>query len=166
MHGTARRSLTIGAAALAVGAGGLAAGMTTANGQSQGSVSRPHVVRLDVVERATTDTVVDTGPTGDSAGDLLTFANRVYNAANTRRVGRDQGSCVRTVAGAAYECEWTLTLRRGSVVVQGPFHDTGDSMLAVTGGTGRFRSASGQMRLHPRNAAGTAYVFHYAVIVR
>jgi hypothetical protein len=48
---------------------------------------------IHVVERATTDLVVDTGPTGDSSGDLLTFANDLYDG-RTSKVGRDQGSCI------------------------------------------------------------------------
>jgi hypothetical protein len=31
--------------------------------------------------------------------------------------------------------------------------------MAITGGTGRYRTARGEMRLHARNAQGTAYDF-------
>lgn len=158
-----RTSLIIGAATLTVGAGCALAGAAAANGEPHRAPVRAQTVHLRVVERATTDTVVDNAPAGDSRGDLLAFANKVYDKSNTHRVGRDNGSCVRTAPGRAYECEWTLSLARGSVVVQGPFHDVGDSVLAVTGGTGRYRSASGQMRLHPRNAQGTAYDFRYSI---
>jgi allene oxide cyclase len=158
-----RTSLIVGVTAFAFAAGGTLAGVATATGAPASPSMRSHVLRLFVVERATTDTVVDTGPAGDSPGDLLTFANDVFDAANTHRVGHDNGSCVRTVAGGAYECEWTLTLRHGSLVVQGPFYDTADSTLAITGGTGRFSAARGQMVLHARNAAGTAYDFRYAI---
>ena len=47
-----------------------------------------------VVEHATTDAVTDTGKKGDTAGDLLTFANKLYNAGNTTKVGSDNGYCV------------------------------------------------------------------------
>ena len=33
--------------------------------------------KLNLVEHATTDAVTDLGATGDSAGDVLTFANEV-----------------------------------------------------------------------------------------
>ena len=91
---------------------------------------------LPLVERATTDAVTDTGATGDSAGDILTFANEVFDKANAVKVGTDQGFCVRTVAGTAWECWWTLSLPAGQITVQGPFLDKGDSVLAITGGTG------------------------------
>ena len=34
-------------------------------------------------------------------------------------------------------------------------------MLAITGGTGAYRDAHGQMTLHARNAKGTEYDFIY-----
>ena len=53
-----------------------------------------------------TVTTADTGPAGDSRGDVLAFANPVYDKANARKVGRDNGSCIRTAAGRAYDCAW------------------------------------------------------------
>ncbi|MGB5102070.1 MAG: allene oxide cyclase family protein [Steroidobacteraceae bacterium] len=116
---------------------------------------------LHVVERATTDAVTDTGASGDSAGDILTFANEVFDAANAGKVGDNQGFCVRTVVGKAWECWWTLWLKDGQVTVQGPFLDKGDSVLAITGGTGKYASSRGQMKLHARDEKGTEYDFSY-----
>jgi hypothetical protein len=90
---------------------------------------------LKVTEHATTDAVTDTGAPGDSAGDILTFANEVYDAGDKTKIGTDQGICFRTVAGKAWECFWTLALEKGQITVEGPFLDAGDSVLAVTGGT-------------------------------
>jgi len=118
-------------------------------------------VAFTVVERATSDTVLDNGASGDSIGDVIAFGNDVYNAGDNVRVGRNQGSCVRTNPGESYECEWTLILKDGQIVVQGPFNDTRDSTMAITGGTGRYRHATGQMVLHARNA--TEYEFAYTV---
>lgn len=119
--------------------------------------------RIHVVERATTDTVVDVGPADDSLGDSLAFANEVFDKTNTDIVGSDQGSCVRTVVGQAWECSWTTFLSKGQVTVQGPFYDDGsDSTLAITGGTGAYRNARGSMELRWRNPEGTEldFVFH------
>ena len=118
-----------------------------------------HVVR--VVERAETDAVTDTGAKDDSAGDVLTFANPVFDEKNAKQVGTDQGFCVRTVAGKAWECWWTIFLGGGQITVQGPFYDKGDSVLAVTGGTGKYAAARGQMKLHYRDEKGTEYDFVY-----
>ncbi|HWC69684.1 MAG TPA: dirigent protein [Actinomycetota bacterium] len=103
---------------------------------------------ITVVERATTDEVIDVGAAGDSAGDLLTFANRLYDETNTTRVGRDQGSCIRiSPARGIWQCSWTAWLGGGTVTVEGPFYDSRESNLAITGGTGAFRDATGAMHL-------------------
>ena len=114
-------------------------------------------------EPADTDAVLDLGAKDDSAGDLLTFANPVFDAANAKQVGTDQGYCVRTVAGKAWECWWTLMLADGQITVQGPFLDAGDSVMAITGGTGKYSTARGQMKLHARNDKGTEYDFVYEI---
>jgi len=116
---------------------------------------------ITVIEHATTDTTTDTGVNGDTVGDILTFANEVFDATDATKVGTDNGYCLRTVAGAAYECNWTTFLDGGQITVEGPFFDAKDSTLAITGGTGRFRGARGEMELHSReNGAKFAFVFH------
>jgi Allene oxide cyclase len=121
-------------------------------------------ISLKVVEHATTDTVTDTGETGDSVGDVLTFANEVYDEANAAKVGTDNGYCARTVAGTAWECFWTLSLADGQITIEGPFYDAADSVLAVTGGTGAYAGARGEMSLHARNAEGSEYDFGYTIM--
>jgi hypothetical protein len=59
------------------------------------------VTRLVVVERATTDTVVDLTTNGDSTGDLLTFHNELFDETDTDVVGTDQGDCVRIEVGVS-----------------------------------------------------------------
>jgi hypothetical protein len=118
---------------------------------------------LKVIEHATTDAVTDTGAKGDSAGDVLTFANEVFDADNKNKVGTDQGHCIRTVAGKAWECFWTLSLDKGQLTVEGPFYDAGDSVLAITGGTGAFAGAQGEMALSAYGTKGDAYTFIYKI---
>ena len=119
---------------------------------------------ITVVERATTDVVIDLGEPDDSIGDTLAFGNGLFNAANTKRVGHDQGGCVRTNPGIAWECTWTNFLNAGHITVQGPFYDDGrDSWLSITGGTGLYANASGEMRLHWRNPEGTEFDFTFHV---
>ena len=120
--------------------------------------------RLQVVERALTDTTIDLGAKGDSVGDLLTFANPIYDAANKAKLGSDQGYCVRVVVGKSWECFWTLILAEGQITVEGPFLDTGDSVMVVTGGTGKYAGAKGDMKLHSRDAKSTAYDFTYELL--
>lgn len=119
---------------------------------------------LNVVERATSDAVLDTGAQGDSAGDILTFANEIYDEANKTKLGDNNGWCIRTVPGKAWECFSTLTIAEGQITVEGPFLDGKDSVLAVTGGTGEYSGARGDMQLHARNPQGTEYDFKYNLI--
>jgi hypothetical protein len=119
---------------------------------------------IQLVERALTDATVDLGTPGDSVGDLLTFANPVYDAANKVQLGTDQGYCVRVAVGKSWECFWTLILKEGQVTIEGPFYDQGDSSMAVTGGTGKYAGAKGSMKLHPRDAKGSSYTFTYDLL--
>src|SRR5512137_1612939 len=67
--------------------------------QSMGGLAAPQMKnhhKLQLVEHADTDTVADIAPSGDSVGDVLGFANPVFDAANQKQVGSDNGSCVRT----------------------------------------------------------------------
>ena len=126
-----------------------------------GQAAQAGSTKLALVERATTDAVTDLGAKGDSAGDVLTFANPIYDAKNEKELGSDNGWCMRTVAGKAWECFWTLSLADGQITVEGPFLDGKDSVLAVTGGTGKYVNARGEMKLHSRDEKGTEYDFVY-----
>jgi hypothetical protein len=118
---------------------------------------------VHVIEHARTDTVIDTGKKGDTTGDLLTFHNPVFGAGDKAKVGHDQGRCIRIVAGASWECTWTTFLPGGHITVEGPFFDTRDSVVAVTGGTGIYRNARGAMLLRSR-AGGTKFDFVFRLV--
>ena len=132
-----------------------------AAGSATPQITQP--TALHVIEHAATDTVVNTGAKGDTTGDLLTFHNKLYNATNTKVIGSDQGSCIRiSPAEGSWECMWTNFLPGGHVTVEGPFYDSRDSIVTVTGGTGGYRNARGQMLLHGRPNA--QYDFEFSLI--
>jgi Allene oxide cyclase len=120
---------------------------------------------LKLVEHADTDTLQHVGPANekDSIGDVLGFANDVYNGDNSKKLGTDNGMCMRTAVGKAFECVWTVSLAGGQITVEGPFYDAKDSTLAITGGTGSYEQAGGHMTLHARNDKGTEYDFTYVI---
>ena len=130
---------------------------------SSGHGNRHADKRIKVVEHATTDAVTN-GTAGDHVGNILTFHNKVFNAADKRKVCHDQGSCVRMVVGKSFECTWTTFLKKGQLTVEGPFYDTKNSVLAITGGTGKYRNARGEMELNFHNPAGTKFDFVFHVI--
>ena len=120
--------------------------------------------QIKLVERPVGETTVDLGGKGDTIGDMLVFANGVFDAANKTQVGTDQGYCVRIVVGKSWECFWTLTLKAGQITIEGPFMDEGDSLFAVTGGTGKYAGVKGSMKLHPRDAKSSSYDFTYDLL--
>ena len=119
---------------------------------------------ITVVEHATTDTVIDIGAHGDSVGDQLTFSNEVFDAADSQVLGGSTGVCVRTVVGMEWDCNWTLRLADGQITVQGPFFDNADSVLAITGGTGRYIGARGEMGLVHITSDGSKFRFDYRIV--
>ena len=138
----------------------VAVGFAVVNATAKDKPKVKHGNTIHVIEHATTDAV--TNGSGDQAGNILTFANDVFDSADANKVGSDQGYCVRIVAGKTYECNWTTFLPGGQITVEGPFSDTGNTSVAITGGTGKYRNARGWMELKYHNPAGTEFdfVFH------
>lgn len=150
-----RKTLSIAAAAVAVV---LVAGYVAKAGTGRGR----EATVIHVVERTTTDLVIDIGPTGSSSGDLLTFANDVFDQHNVDKVGRDQGDCIRinTIEGS-WECRWITFLKGGAITVEGPLYDSHDSVLAITGGRGKYKDARGSMELKVLpDDSGYDFIFH------
>jgi hypothetical protein len=114
---------------------------------------------VHVVEHAITDTEIPTGGGKDVKGNILTFNNPVFDAADKKQVGHDEGFCTRVApAQGIWECLWTTFLAGGQITVQGPFYDTRNSVLSITGGTGAYRNMRGEMVLRSRNG-GKEYDF-------
>ena len=120
--------------------------------------------QLILVERITAQTLTDMGPKGDSVGDNITFANQIYDKDNKTLLGHDNGWCIRTIAGETWECFRSITLDQGQITVEGPYYDNQDSIMAVTGGTGIYLSAQGEVRMHALDAKHTAYELTFTLI--
>jgi hypothetical protein len=151
-----RRSLGLAAAAATALA---SVALTGAAGAAPRHADATRATTIHVIEHAITDTENPGVGGPDAKGNILTFINPVFNPANTRRVGHDEGFCTRLdPKQGVWECLWTTFLKRGQITVQGPFYDTHNSVLSITGGTGAYRRARGQMRLLSRNG-GKEYDF-------
>ena len=150
-----RKTVSIAAAAAAVV---LVAGYVA----QAGTAHRRAATVIHVVERATTDLVIDTGPTGDSSGDLRTFAHDLEDATNVDKVGRDLGSYIRiNTSEGSWECTWINFLKGGAITVEGPFYDTHDSVMAITGGRGKYKDARGSMEMKVlSDGSGYDFIFH------
>jgi allene oxide cyclase len=117
---------------------------------------------VHVIEHAITDTEVPVAGGKDVMGNILTFNNPVFDTANKKQVGHDEGFCERLqVKLGIWECLWTTFLKGGQITVQGPFYDKRNSILSITGGTGAYEGARGEMNLNSLNG-GKEYdfIFH------
>jgi allene oxide cyclase len=153
-HKPHRRMLALaGAAALAAGAV-VATASSAKESQAHAAGTTVHVI-----EHAITDTENPGVGGKDVKGNILTFNNPVYNLTNTKQVGHDEGFCTRVQpTQGIWECLWTTFLKGGQITVQGPYYDTRNSVLSITGGTGAYRDSRGQMPLLSRNG-GKEYDF-------
>jgi allene oxide cyclase len=144
----------------------IARGLICAGGLLTCGVMLPALAaeRIEVVERALTDATLDLGAKGDSVGDLLTWGNPIFDAANKTQIGTDQGYCVRVVVGKSWECTWTNLFKDGQIMVEGPFYDDKDSIFAIIGGTGKYAGARGSMKLHARDAKASSYQFIFELL--
>lgn len=154
----ARRSAAIG---LVLVLGVLAFGLGMASASS--GITDP--VTVVVIGRYTHDKTTDVGKKGDSAGDIYTFRDDIYDETNTTKIGADQGVCVRLSPKAgASECWFTTTLAGGQITAQGPFLDDAPvSTYAVTGGTGQYQNVRGTLEERQVNG-GAGYEFTFTLI--
>lgn len=152
-----RRTFALAATA-ALAAGAIAAAPSSAKPRRALAAG----TTVHVIEHAITDTEIPTGGGKDVKGNVLTFNNPVFNVANTKQVGHDEGFCIRIApAQGVWECLWTTFLKAGQITVQGPYYDTRNSVLSITGGTGAYRNSRGEMTLLSRDG-GMEYdfIFH------
>jgi allene oxide cyclase len=138
----------------------LAAGAIVGTSASYASPRRAHAAAttVHVIEHAITDKEIPLNGK-DGKGNPLTFNNPVFNVANQKQVGHDEGFCMRIAPKQGiWECLWTTFLKGGQITVQGPYYDKKNSVLSITGGTGAYRNARGEMALNARNG-GAEYDF-------
>jgi hypothetical protein len=125
-----------------------------------------HGVRvLKVTLTNTHETDLDLGAKGPSAGDRFSVFGDVVR--NGTKVGAGGYECVTLLytpgpdpagppAALTDQCTGTLALREGQITVQGLVDRTGPVpiTIAVTGGTGAYRTAHGEAQTSGPNQAG------------
>ncbi len=146
-----RKKLTVGAATgLVLAAGAIAVGATSASSdRSSGDVLR-------LVGKEVSSQFLDLGEADFSEGDQFVFTNDLLRG--DTKVGEDGGWCIVTrltqEGAATMECHGVNSLPGGLITVQGmvtyapgeeikaePYH------FAITGGTGKYRTARGTVRI-------------------
>jgi allene oxide cyclase-like protein len=147
-----KRAATASAIAAAV-AGLLVAGLTSRAAAARGSAgaTQSRATSLRLVARQDVFQFVDNPPSGDSAGDLIIASDEVYDASGHHRLGRSHITGTETVPGKKIALATTLVLHRGEIALQGVTNEQNDRpfTLAITGGTGAYRDATGVARVVP-----------------
>jgi hypothetical protein len=119
---------------------------------------------LKIVAQENQSNFVDVAPAGESVGDQLVFSEVLYRRG--REVGDSGVVCTVTEVvaynGEMLHCVATLSLRRGQITLQGLIEvqgedDPGPWTVAITGGTGAYRGASGEARVRDRPDGRTVY---------
>jgi hypothetical protein len=140
-----RRLLGITFLAIALVVGNFTLGSANASNNDDGDVIR-------LVTRPVVAETLDLGAAGDSVGDQEVFSDNVF--ADGARVGTLDGTCTATrvtAAGLTLHCTVTLTLPDGQITNQGSIQFDADFdgtfYIAITGGTGDFNEAQGQVKV-------------------
>jgi hypothetical protein len=95
-------------------------------------------------------TFVDTGKPGPTVGDTV-IARDGVNRENGSLAGSFSQVCALVELGSnpltsTYECNGSIALQDGTITMQGPFVPTAaQQSAAVTGGTGAYRTARGEV---------------------
>jgi hypothetical protein len=150
-----------GAQSKAVGRWGRVEGRT-ADVASSAEAAPAAAASFVLIEEVGQGTFVDTGPKGDSEGDYALFRDRLRDPKNNALIGALSVQCVFQFAFTA-ECHGTAILfDRGKLTFAGNVPTASVFALAITGGTGEFRAARGEVFVHdspgPRDRIGVHLV--------
>jgi hypothetical protein len=132
----------------AASVGALAAGATIATAAPAHSARGQ---RIHLVEVQRNNTQLDLGAKGFSPGDRQTISSDLFTPAG-RKAGRLDDDCAITQAAARPEavCTFTITLQHGQLTggfAQNLAAPRSSKRQAITGGTGRYAGARGELRV-------------------
>ncbi len=118
---------------------------------------------IDLTTTLIQDTDLDLGDEGLSQGDRFVFSDEVFF--EDEKVGVDGGECVIVLftpgpdpdaepEALTAQCVATVSLPDGQITAQGlvDFTETGAFTIAITGGTGKYRTAHGEVEVQEESA--------------
>jgi hypothetical protein len=138
------RVLTIGTAVVA---SALAVGAATASADpaasDDGDRARGHEVTLRFHVETSPFSYTDLGEPGPSAADVIVFHDRLFR--DGREVGHEVGSCVVIEPSGLSNCTAVVTLDgQGTLTYAFENAPPPEKVLAITGGSGKYRTAHGE----------------------
>lgn len=146
------RSLSTGVGAI------LFAGVLLPVGPAEAAESKVKHRHLEFTEVQTQHAESTPGPAGPAVGDSFVFSADLTQRG--KKVGTDSVQCTTThVYGGAtpnaidVHCVAGFILKKGTLAAQGPVHvefaDEKPFKIAIVGGTGDYKHASGTLRVEP-----------------
>jgi allene oxide cyclase-like protein len=114
--------------------------------------------KIQLIAKTVQEAEVDVAPTGEfGLGDSFVFTEDLFEG-NTK-VGEDGGECtvvrfIEETQSATTQCVATLSLPKGQITVQGLITFVGEedapvSVLPITGGSGAYKTARGELKIEP-----------------
>jgi Dirigent-like protein len=136
----------------------------SASSPSSSTTSSSTTKTIHVIQPASAVfTNVDVDPTGDSPGDYVVITSPLLSPATHKKVGSAAAVCtlVKVTPTFPSQCVATGSFAAGDITIQGLFRSvTGKAnVLAVTGGTGAYRTARGTVTTTILNSGATDLVF-------
>ncbi|GAA0139603.1 hypothetical protein Leryth_015056 [Lithospermum erythrorhizon] len=127
----------------------------TSSDSESTKVQELYVYEINELDRDSPAYLRLSGKIISSIGDLVPFSNKLYTGDLQKRLGITAGLCVVVKhvcsfgkVGIDFEAIYSFYFGKyGHLAVQGPYWTYEDTYLAVTGGTGIFEGASGQVKL-------------------
>jgi len=121
---------------------------------------------LKVIETFTGTVPKDAGTKGVPVGDRLTYTTELKDLKGVK-LGIVIGECDHVTGSTGtdglYNCLETIRLHGGDFVTSGifDFESTGTQRIAITGGTGKYRGATGAEDLTTQKDGSFADTFHF-----
>jgi hypothetical protein len=136
-------------AALAVAALALA-GTASADTADKSHGSHDRTIRLVEANQELQPTFVDTGKPGPSVGDLAIHSDDVLREDGSQAGTFRQVCTLTDLVGSpftsTFECTGSITLKDGTIAMEGPFNPSQpENVAAITGGTGHYTTAQGEI---------------------
>jgi allene oxide cyclase len=137
-------------ALLAVVVGGGAFASAASSGQR-------HSQTFTVIGKQVEQHFVNLGAKGFGVGDEFIFTDQLWNSSRTKKVGSLNVLCTvtSTANNGTAHCVGTATLAGGTLEFAGLSTNQSTTFVAITGGTGRYIGAGGQVTSHSLNSQGT-----------
>jgi hypothetical protein len=158
-----RRRLPLGVLAILVLAVASLPAASASSSQAGSSAGDKKVEVIRVIEVTVQEAFIDVGEEGDSVGDYFTFASDLVR--HGKKVGTDGGvGTIVRLEPDAFTVHFAATaeLPKGQITTQGLGTITDgplDFELAITGGTGRYRTAHGTLSVEDIGESETVLTF-------